>query len=69
MAIIEYSRDVMCKDCSHCVYYFRGKRKLHWCTLHNESTTLRHRSFLCVKENSFVWNPTSIPKYDSLLNK
>lgn len=69
MSITTYTRDAYCKDCKCCVYYYHGKRKLHWCIEKKCGTTLKDKATTCIREGVFEWNPSAIPKYDSSLNK
>jgi len=40
MTVISYTRRAKCKDCDFLKYYYKGKQKIHHCSLKNECRIL-----------------------------
>jgi hypothetical protein len=62
MSIITYTRPAKCKDCNHLKYFYKGKRKLHFCIKRKKNRCLNDPAGYCIDQKWFDMNVSTIPK-------
>lgn len=54
--------EAKCKDCNNLKYFYKGKRKFHFCIALNTRQTLNDSAGLCINSGAFSFSVSAFPE-------